>query len=136
MQASHKVSAVFDDLNLIGSAGLIPVMRLAQRAGLNELLGEYLSVSCPNGPVKAAGVVAGMLAGADSIDDLDILRHGGMAKVFTEVRAPLDVGYVPALVQVRARSPARRRPHPGPCRARDGGAAAADRGRRAGVHRY
>jgi len=92
MQASHKVSAVFDDPNLIGSAGLIPVMRLAQRAGLNELLGEYLSVSCPNGPVKAAGVVAGMLAGADSIDDLDVLRHGGMAKVFTEVRAPSTLG--------------------------------------------
>ncbi len=38
MQASHKVSAVFDDPNLIGSAGLVPVMRLAERAGLHELL--------------------------------------------------------------------------------------------------
>ncbi len=33
-----------------------------------------------------------MLAGADSIDDLDVLRHGGMAKVFTEVRAPSTLG--------------------------------------------
>ena len=67
MQASHKVAAVFDDPNLIGSAGLVPVMPLAQGAGLHYLLGEHLSVPCPNGPVKAAGIVAGMLAGADSI---------------------------------------------------------------------
>ena len=92
MQASHKVSAVFDDPNLIGSAGLVPVMRLAERAGLHDLLGEHLSVPCPNGPVKAAGVVGGMLAGADSIDDLDVLRHGGMAKIFTDVRAPSTMG--------------------------------------------
>ena len=37
-------------------------------------------------------MVAGMLAGADSIDDLDVLRHGGMGKVFTGVRAPSTVG--------------------------------------------
>ena len=67
MQASHKVAAAFDDPNLIGSAGLVPVMPLAQRAGLHDPLGEHLSVPCPNGPVKAAGIVAGMLAGADSI---------------------------------------------------------------------
>jgi len=29
-----------------------------------------------------------MLGGADSIDDLDVLRHGGMNRVFTGVRAP------------------------------------------------
>ena len=40
MQALHKVDAVFDDPNLIASAGLVPVMRLADRAGLHELLQE------------------------------------------------------------------------------------------------
>ncbi len=92
MQASHKVSAVFDDPNLIGSAGLVPVMRLAETAGLHDLLEEHLSVPSANGAVKAAAVLAGMLAGADSIDDLDVLRHGGMAKVFTGVRAPSTLG--------------------------------------------
>jgi len=92
VQASHRVSAVFDDPNLIGSAGLVPVMRLAERAGLHELLGQHLSVPCPNAAVKATGVIAGMLAGADSIDDLDVLRHGGMAKVFGGVRAPSTYG--------------------------------------------
>ena len=92
MQASHKVSTVFDDPNLIGSAGVVPVMRLAERAGLHDLLKEHLSVACPNSGAKAAGVVGGMLAGADSIDDLDVLRHGGMGKVFTGVRAPSTLG--------------------------------------------
>ena len=92
MQAFHKVDAVFDDPNLIGSAGLVPVMRLAERAGLHELLAERLSVPSPNAGVKAACVVAGMIAGADSIDDLDVLRHGGMSKVFTGVRAPSTLG--------------------------------------------
>ena len=92
MQASHKVSAVFDDPNLIGSAGLVPVMRLAELAGLHALLQEHLSVANPNAGVKAAGVIAGMLAGADSIDDLDLLRHGGMGKVFTGVKAPSTYG--------------------------------------------
>ena len=92
MQASHKVSAVFDDPNLIGLAGLVPVMRLAEKAGLHDLLKEHLSVPSPNAAAKAAGVVAGMLAGADSIDDLDVLRHGGMDRVFTGVRAPSTLG--------------------------------------------
>ena len=92
MQASHKASAVFDDPNLIGSAGLVPVMRLAHRAGLPDLLEQRLSVPCPNAAAKAACVVAGMLAGADSIDDLDVLRHGGMGRVFTDVRAPSTLG--------------------------------------------
>ena len=92
MQPSHKVAAVFDDPNLIGSAGLVPVMRLAERAGMNTLLQEHLSVANPNAGVKAAGVIAGMLAGADSIDDLGVLRHGGMGKVFAGVRAPSTYG--------------------------------------------
>ena len=29
-----------------------------------------------------------MVAGADSIDDMDVLRHGGMNRLFTGVRAP------------------------------------------------
>jgi hypothetical protein len=92
VQASHNVSAVFDDPNLIGSAGLVPVMRLAERAGMHDLLGQRSSVPRPNAGMKAAGVVAGMLGGADSIDDLDVLRQGGMNRVFTGVRAPSTLG--------------------------------------------
>ena len=33
-----------------------------------------------------------MLAGADCIDDTDLLRHGGMSRVFTGIRAPSTLG--------------------------------------------
>ena len=33
-----------------------------------------------------------MVAGADSIDDMDLLRHGGMDRLFTGVRAPSTLG--------------------------------------------
>jgi hypothetical protein len=39
-----------------------------------------------------ASLVAGMVAGADSIADMDLLRHGGMARLFTGVRAPSTLG--------------------------------------------
>jgi hypothetical protein len=92
MRASHKINAVFDDPNLVSTAGLVPVMRLAESAGLHDLLGERLSVGSPNPVAKSASVIAGMLAGADSIDDLDVLRHGGMGRLFGGVRAPSTLG--------------------------------------------
>jgi hypothetical protein len=42
--------------------------------------------------VKALALVAGMVAGADCIDDMDLLRHGGMGRLFTGVRAPSTLG--------------------------------------------
>ena len=97
-QLSHtakSMSAVFDDPNLVGSAGLVPVMRLAARAGLADLADRLLSVPTDKGAnagVKVASLVAGMVAGADSIDDLAVLRHGGMAKLFTRIYAPSTLG--------------------------------------------
>ena len=49
------------------------------------------SIGC-NPAGKIATVVAGMVAGADSIDDLDVLRHGGMDRLFGQVYAPSTVG--------------------------------------------
>ena len=88
MKASHTIRPVFDDPNLVSAAGLVPAMLLAESAGLHDLLAEQVSVASPNAAVKAASVVGGMLAGADSIDDLDLLRHGGMDRLFAGVRAP------------------------------------------------
>ena len=92
MKASHKIAAVFDDPNLVSDAGLVPVLQLAEAAGLHELLIQQLSVDSPNAAAKATSVVGGMLAGADSIDDLDLLRAGGMARLFDGVRAPSTLG--------------------------------------------
>lgn len=73
-------------------AGLAPVLRLAERAGLSELIGECSSLPVANVVAKARSVLAGMLAGADSIDDLDLLRAGGTARVVGAVRAPSTIG--------------------------------------------
>jgi hypothetical protein len=35
-----------------------------------------------NPGLKVASLVAGMVAGADSIDDMALVRHGGMSWVF------------------------------------------------------
>jgi hypothetical protein len=92
VRASHKVTPVFDDPNLVGSAGLIPLLRLAESAGLHELVEEHLSVDAANPVAKTGSLVAGMLAGADSIDDLDVLRHGAMPRLVAGVRAPSTLG--------------------------------------------
>ena len=98
MRLWHSAAATsvqFDESNLVSCAGLVPVMRLAQDCGLAELVAEHLRVAGPlgaNTPFKIGGVVAGMLAGADSIEDLDVLRHGGMGELFDGVRAPSTLG--------------------------------------------
>ena len=98
MKLSHTLtwtSAVFDDPNLVSSAGLVPVMALADAAGLRVLADQRLTVATDKGAnagLKVASLVGGMLAGADSIDDMALLRHGGMAKVFTSAYAPSTLG--------------------------------------------
>jgi len=92
VKASHTIRLAFDDPNLVSAAGLVPALRLAESAGLHRLLDELLSVESPNATAKATSVVGGMLAGADCIDDLDLLRHGGMGRLFGGVRAPSTLG--------------------------------------------
>ncbi len=92
MKALHTIRPMFDDPNVVSSAGLVPALQLAEAAGLHDLLEEHLSVGSPHPVAKATSVVGGMLAGADSIDDMDLLRHGGMPKVFSGLRAPSTLG--------------------------------------------
>jgi hypothetical protein len=95
MQLSHDpaaVDVVFDEANLVSCAGLAPVLALAEQAGLSGLLVEQLTVPAPNAAVKVTALLAGMLAGADSIDDMDLLRHGAMDRLFTGARAPSTLG--------------------------------------------
>jgi hypothetical protein len=90
-----KTHASFDDPNLVSHAGLVPVMALAQRAGLGDLVAEHVRPGgeCGvNADLKVACLVAGMAAGADSIDDMDLLRHGAMTSLFGGVRAPSTLG--------------------------------------------
>ena len=98
MQLCHTpraTSAVFDDPNLVSSAGLVPVVALARAAGLGELAQQHLTVPTDKGAnagLKVVSLVAGMVAGADSIEDMALLRHGGMGRVFTNAYAPSTLG--------------------------------------------
>jgi len=98
MRVSHSfpaISTVFDDPNLVSCAGLAPTMALAQRAGLADLVAHTLTLKAEGGVnahLKVPALVAGMVTGADSIDDMDLLRHGGMNRLFTGVRAPSTLG--------------------------------------------
>jgi hypothetical protein len=91
----RATSVVFEDPNLVSSAGLVPVLALADRAGLRDLADEHLSVpgdKGSSGGLKVASLVAGMVAGADSIDDMAVLRHGGMGRLFARAYAPSTLG--------------------------------------------
>jgi len=93
---------MFDDENLVSCAGLVPVMALAEQAGLSELIAEWVTLDCLdstrvasaalNPAGKLTSIIAGMAAGADSIDDLDVIRSGGMPRLFTQVYAPATLG--------------------------------------------
>jgi hypothetical protein len=89
------VRASFDDPDLVSCAGLEPVMRLAESCDLHGAVRERLHVPTDKGSNasgKVATIVAGMVTGADSIDDLDVVRHGGMAELFGGVYAPSTLG--------------------------------------------
>jgi len=90
-----KTHASFDDPDLVSHAGLVPVMALAGRAGLGSLVAEHVRPGgdCGvNAHLKVPCLVAGMAAGADSIDDMDLLRHGAMSRLFGGIRAPSTLG--------------------------------------------
>jgi hypothetical protein len=92
-------SAVFDEDNLVSCAGLVPVMALAEQAGLTRLLDNKIHIvsrrvksGAANPAPKLATLIASMVAGADYIDDVDLVRAGGMKTLFDRVYAPSTVG--------------------------------------------
>lgn len=96
--APAGVSYRFDEPNLVSDAGLAPVMSLAQSAALAAAADARVTVANvaadkgANVGAKISSLVAGMIVGADSIDDMNILRHGGMASLFGSVYAPSTLG--------------------------------------------
>jgi Transposase DDE domain group 1 len=102
VQGSHAWrgdSAVFDEANLVSHAGLVPLLELAEQAGLSRLLDEHVRFTservksgAANSTPKLTAVIAGMAAGADSLDDLDIIRAGGMKQLFDGVYANATLG--------------------------------------------
>src|SRR3954463_3670584 len=102
VRVSHRFtagSARFDEDNLVSDAGLIPLLELAEQTRLSQIITGKVSITAPriksgsaNPAPKLLTVIAGMCAGADSIDDLDMLRAGGMPILFDGVYAPSTLG--------------------------------------------
>jgi hypothetical protein len=90
-----RTRASFDDPNLVSHAGLVPLAALAERAGLPGLAAAHVRPDGDQGAnagPKVACLAAGMAAGADSIDDMSLLRHGAMGTLFGGIRAPSTLG--------------------------------------------
>jgi hypothetical protein len=97
VRASHdlaRVSASFDEANLVPCAGLLPAAALAQRLDVAGLVEERLTLARhgANSGTKALTVIGAMVAGGDSIDDTDLLRAGALPQLFDMTRAPSTVG--------------------------------------------
>ena len=96
-----RATPVFDDENLVSCAGLVPLMVLAERAGLSELIGQRVRFKTSrvasagaNPAGKLCSIIAGMAAGADCVDDLGVVGSGGMRQQFGGVYAPATLGSV------------------------------------------
>lgn len=93
MRVSQRVSADFHDPNRVSVAGLVPALAVAERAGLHEVVAERVAGSAgANVAANVSVVVAGMVAGANRIEDSDVLGHGAMSRVLIRVQAPTALG--------------------------------------------
>ena len=92
-----RIRILFDDHRLVANAGLILPATLALRLGLPQLLRKHLDLGGAPGRGntgdKMMTLAASALAGGDCIDDADVLRAGGTARVlgFT-AKAPSTLG--------------------------------------------
>ncbi|MDN5760004.1 MAG: IS1380 family transposase [Tomitella sp.] len=76
-------------------AGLVPAMRLAELVGLERLAARHVRVNAEvgaNAGLKIGSLIAGMVAGADDIEGMDLLRHGAIPATFGGIRAPSTLG--------------------------------------------
>jgi hypothetical protein len=87
----------FDDERLVANAGLIAPAALDEHLGLRQLVDETIQLGevagHANAGAEAMTVIHDVLAGADSIDDCDILRAGSTSAVLgRRVSAPSTLG--------------------------------------------
>jgi hypothetical protein len=93
-----SVRVQFNDQRLISDAGLLLAAMLADRLGIEVLVNEsvWLGYGVPRAALpgrKVMSLVHGMLAGADSIDDMNVLRAGSTELILGHrVMAPSTLG--------------------------------------------
>jgi hypothetical protein len=83
----------------VSDAELVPLLGPAEQTRLPEIIAENVSITtsqitsgAANPAPNLLGVIGGMCSGADSMDDLDELRAGGMPILFYGVCAPSTFG--------------------------------------------
>src|ERR1700752_389128 len=95
LHTATRTHARFDDPNLVSHAGLVLAGRLARSIGLEGLAGRHVRVAAKVGAnpgLKIGSLVAGMVAGAYTIDGMDLLRHGAFPATVGGIRAPSTLG--------------------------------------------
>ena len=65
---------------------------LAKTTTAQQAATTNLTRTRANPDLKIASLIAGMVCGADCIDDMDMIRHGGMGELFDDWRAPSTLG--------------------------------------------
>lgn len=75
------VRVAFDDERLVSDAGIVVVATLAERLGIERLVGRFVRLrrdfpGAANAGRKVMALIYAMLLGADSIDDCEVLRAG------------------------------------------------------------
>jgi hypothetical protein len=93
-----SLKVVFDEQRLVSDAGLLLTATLAERLGIGQLVNEsvwlgYRVAGAALPGRKVMSLVHGMLAGADSIDQMNVLRAGSTGLVLGHrVMAPSTLG--------------------------------------------
>ncbi len=93
-----SVRVAFDEQRLVSDAGLLVTATLAERLGVEALVNEsvWLGYQMPGAALpgrKVMSLAHGMLAGADRIDQMDVLRAGSTGLVLGHrVMAPSTLG--------------------------------------------
>jgi Transposase DDE domain group 1 len=100
MPSSHSLDSLvvaFDDNHAVANAGLLLPATLAQRLGIEQVVDQLVDLGGRPGAHrpgrKVLTLVHAILAGADCIDDADVLRTGSTAAVLGhQVMAPSTIG--------------------------------------------
>jgi hypothetical protein len=106
MSSSHSPHALvvaFDDTHAVANAGLVLPATLAERLGIEAAIDELVDLGDRPGHHrpgrKVLTLVHAILAGADCIDDADLLRTGQTAQVLGHPgHGPVHPRHLPALL--------------------------------------
>ena len=92
LHSPSRLSVMFDDGHAVADAGLSLVALLSEQLGLEQLAEELVDVR-PFPGRRVATLVHALVAGADCIDDADVLRAGATAALLGhKVMAPSTLG--------------------------------------------